>query len=54
VVRNPGFNVQTAVAPSDTVLAPWAAGLIVMLLAAAGVAARKVLPAGGVSRNRKD
>jgi hypothetical protein len=54
VVNNPGFNVQTAVASSDTVLAPWAAGLIVMLLAAAGVAARRLLPAGGVSRGRKD
>jgi hypothetical protein len=53
VVKNPGFNVQTAVAPSGTVLAPWVAGLIVMLLAAAGVAVRKVLPAGGVSRDRK-
>jgi hypothetical protein len=53
VVNNPGFNVQTAVASSDTVLAPWAAGLIVMLLAAVGVAARRLLPAGGVSRGRK-
>ncbi|MDR6414002.1 hypothetical protein [Pseudarthrobacter sulfonivorans] len=54
VVNNPGFNVQTAVAASDTALAPWAGGLIVMLLAAAAVAARKVLPEAGVSRHRKD
>lgn len=54
VVRNPGLNVQTAVAPTGSVLAPWAAGLIVMLLAAAGVAARKVLMAGGLPGDRKD
>jgi hypothetical protein len=53
---NPGFNVQTAVAgSSDVALAPWAGGLAVMLLAAAGVAARKTLPASGpVSRRRED
>ncbi|MET3718497.1 MULTISPECIES: hypothetical protein [unclassified Arthrobacter] len=54
VANNPGFNVQTAVAPSGTVLAPWAAGLIVMLLAVAGVAARRVLPVGSASGDRKD
>jgi hypothetical protein len=54
VVRanNAGFNVQTAVAPAGPVLAPWMAGVIVMLLAAGGVAARKVLLTGGVSRDR--
>jgi hypothetical protein len=51
-VNNAGFNVQTAVGPAGPVLAPWMAGVIVMLLAAAGVAARKMLPAGGVSRDR--
>lgn len=56
VATNPGFNVQTAVAgSSDVALAPWAGGLAVMLLAAAGVATRKMLPARGmVSRPRKD
>jgi hypothetical protein len=55
VVKNPGFNVQTAVAASDGGLAPWAAGLIVMVLAAGGVAARRMLPAGGaVSGEGKD
>lgn len=53
VATNTGFNVQTAVAPTDTGLAPWAAGLMVMMLAAAGVAARKVLQEGGHSGNRK-
>jgi hypothetical protein len=54
VVKNPGLNVQTAVAPTGSGLAPWAAGLIVMLLAAAGVAARKVLQADGLPGDRKD
>ena len=55
VVNNPGFNVQTAVAPSDGGLAPWAAGLIVMVLAAGGVAARRLMPAdGAVSREGND
>ncbi|WP_255768347.1 hypothetical protein [Pseudarthrobacter sulfonivorans] len=53
VTTNTGFNVQTAVASTDTGLAPWAAGLIVMMLAAAGVAARKVLQEGSLSGNRK-
>jgi hypothetical protein len=52
VVNNPGFNVQTAAATSGDVLAPWAAGLIVMLIAAGGVAARKALPAGAVRHRR--
>ena len=48
VANNPGFNVQTAVAGStDVAIAPWAAGLVVMLLAAAGVVARRTLAAGG-------
>lgn len=53
---NPGFNVQTAVAgSSDVALVPWAGGLAVMLLAAAGVAARKTLPSSGlVPRHRED
>lgn len=54
--NNPGFNVQTAVAASDNALAPWVAGLMVMLLAVAGVAARRVLPvpANATSRDCKD
>ncbi|MGY4540399.1 hypothetical protein ACVWY0_000293 [Arthrobacter sp. UYNi723] len=54
--NNPGFNVQTAMAGStDVSIAPWAAGIVVMLLAAAGVAARKTLAASGtVSRHRKE
>ncbi|MCO4257197.1 hypothetical protein [Pseudarthrobacter cellobiosi] len=54
--NNPGFNVQTAVAGStDVSIAPWAAGIVVMLLAAAGVAARRTLAASGtVSRPRKE
>jgi hypothetical protein len=48
------LNVQTAVAPTGSGLAPWAAGLIVMMLAAAGVAARKVLQADGLPVDRKD
>ncbi|MCU1566618.1 MAG: hypothetical protein JWQ56_1555 [Pseudarthrobacter sp.] len=52
VVINPGYNVQTAVAGSDAPFAPWAASLIVMMLAAAGVAARRILPAGSAFRNR--
>lgn len=54
VGNNPGLNVQTAAAASEGVIAPWAASLVVMLLAGAGVAARKVVPASGVSRVSKD
>ncbi|QHK19478.1 hypothetical protein GU243_06670 [Pseudarthrobacter psychrotolerans] len=56
VANNPGFNVQTAVAGStDVAVAPWAAGIVVLLLAAAGVAARKTLAASGtVSGPRKE
>jgi hypothetical protein len=56
VANNPGFNVQTAVAGStDVAVPPWAAGIVVMLLAAAGVAARKTLAASGtVSGPRKE
>jgi hypothetical protein len=54
VVINPGYNVQTAVAGSDAPFAPWAASLIAMTLAAAGVAARRILPAGSGFRNRKN
>ncbi|VXB48875.1 exported hypothetical protein [Arthrobacter sp. 9AX] len=47
VVNNPGFNVQTAVAPSSgPAIAPWAAGLAAMLLSVGGLAARRVLLAG--------
>jgi hypothetical protein len=63
VAANPGFNVQTAVTGSpdvvpdvvpDLVVAPWAGALAVMLLAAAGVAARKSqLASGPISRRRK-
>jgi hypothetical protein len=54
VVINPGYNVQTAVAEPDAPFAPWAAGLIVMVLAAAGVAARKILLAGSAFRDHKN
>lgn len=54
VVINPGYNVQTAVAGPDAPFAPWAAGLIVMMLAAAGVAARKILLAGTAFRDHKN
>lgn len=56
VANNPGFNVQTAVGGSaDVAIAPWAAGIVVMLLAAAGVVARKSLAAGStVSGTRKE
>jgi hypothetical protein len=56
VVKNPGFNVQTAVAGSaDVGIAPWVAAIVVMLLAAAGVVARRTLASGGtVSGPRKE
>lgn len=56
VATNPGFNVQTAVAgTTDVALAPWAAGIAMMLLAAAGVAIRQTLaPCTIVFRHRKE
>jgi hypothetical protein len=54
VVNNPGFNVQTAMAPSSgPAIAPWAAGLAAMLLAVGGLAAGRVLLAGRGSLARK-
>ncbi|MBT2250095.1 hypothetical protein JHV56_15455 [Arthrobacter sp. BHU FT2] len=45
VVQNRGLNIQTAVASRDFVLAPWAAGVIAMLLAAVTIVGRRFLPA---------